>query len=126
MPRRASAADPAFAALTVGSLVLGFTVHALAGWHGYFADDESLFWATGVQLVRGEIFPLVGPPISGSPAGLPGPLFYWVCALPAMVSAHPYAQSLFYAATCTPHHPAQKRGEREDAELGERRARSSW
>lgn len=83
---------------TVACLVVGFGVRALAGWHGYFADDESLFWATGVQLARGDAFPLVGPPISGSPAGLPGPLFYWVCALPAFVSAHPYAQSLFYAA----------------------------
>lgn len=79
-------------------LLAGFAVRAWAGWHGYFADDESLFWATGLQIARGEAFPLVGPPISGSPAGLPGPLFYWVSALPAFVSSHPYAQSLFYAA----------------------------
>ncbi|MBE2249007.1 MAG: hypothetical protein IAE78_05600 [Myxococcus sp.] len=84
-------------AFTGACLLAGFLVRAWGGWHGYFADDESLFWATGVQLARGEIFPLVGPPISGSPAGLPGPLFYWVCALPALVSPHPYAQSLFYA-----------------------------
>lgn len=82
---------------TGACLLLGFLVRCLAGWHGYFADDESLFWATGVQIARGEAFPLVGPPISGSPAGLPGPLFYWVCALPAFISPHPYVNSVFYA-----------------------------
>lgn len=87
----------ALVAFTGVCLLAGFLVRAWAGWHAYFADDESLFWATGVQIVRGEIFPLVGPPISGSAAGLPGPLYYWVCALPALVSSHPYAQSLFYA-----------------------------
>ncbi len=50
-----------------------------------------------VDVAHGTAHPEVGPPISGSPAGLPGPLFYYLTALPNLFSIHPRSSAYLIA-----------------------------
>ena len=74
-------------------LGIAFCVRAWAARSALFCDDESMFWATGVDVAHGISHPEVGPPISGSPAGLPGPLFYYLTAVPQLFTRHPMASA---------------------------------
>jgi hypothetical protein len=53
---------------------------------GRWTGDEIGEWQTAGDILRGKDFPLLGPVISGGLARMPGPLIYWVGALPLLVS----------------------------------------
>lgn len=96
-PLAAASRSSRSGAIYWGLLAAALAVRLVAARDAYFADDESLLWAQGFDVARGLAFPQVGPPISGTPAGLPGPLLYWVTALPLLLFRHPLAASAFYA-----------------------------
>jgi hypothetical protein len=76
---------------------IGLAVRLAAIPDAHFDGDESSFWEVGVTIAEGRGFPLVGPAISGSPAALPGPLFFLISALPQLFTTDPYAGALFIA-----------------------------
>ncbi len=52
-----------------------------------FTADESSAWADAVQTARGEQLPLLGQPINGGEARVPGPAVPWVLALSQLPGA---------------------------------------
>lgn len=56
-----------------------------------FTGDESAFWLMARAMADGEPWPLLGPPISAGQAHHPGPLFYWLMALPQLLTTAPEA-----------------------------------
>jgi hypothetical protein len=78
-------------------LALALGVRLYAVYHARFDRDEAASWEIALQIARGERFPTVGPGISRSDAGTPGPLFFYLMALPQLVTAHPLAGGTFVA-----------------------------
>jgi hypothetical protein len=62
-----------------------------------FTGDEILFWDTSRKLASGTEFPLLGPSITGGGARHPGPLLYYVIAIPLLVSSAPELCNAFVA-----------------------------
>lgn len=67
----------------------------LAGW-ARFAGDEATTYSTAMDIAHLRGTPLLGPPIVGGQARLPGPLYYWMAALPQSVSSMPDAGNAFF------------------------------
>jgi hypothetical protein len=63
-----------------------------------FHLDESTSWQAALDIVEGRRFPALGPSISGTEASVPGPLFYYVMALPQALTRDPLAGGAFVAA----------------------------
>jgi hypothetical protein len=61
-----------------------------------FTGDESNTYATAMEIVDGKNFPLLGPVLTGGTARHPGPLFYWLAALPHLLSRAPEAENVFF------------------------------
>lgn len=78
-------------------LALALVVRLYAVYHARFDRDEAATWEVALQIARGERFPTVGPGISRSDAGTPGPLFFYLMALPQLVTSHPLAGGAFVA-----------------------------
>jgi len=78
-------------------LALALAVRLYAVYHARFDRDEAATWEIALQIARGERFPTVGPGISRSDAGTPGPLFFYLMALPQLVTSHPLAGGAFVA-----------------------------
>ncbi len=64
---------------------------------GRFTGDEIETWSVGKDIAAGKAFPLLGPVISGGIAREPGPLIYWVAALPLLLTKAPEACNAFVA-----------------------------
>jgi len=62
-----------------------------------FNGDEVDFWGAGRDIASGIAFPLLGPPITGGGAQHPGPLLYWVIAIPMLLTHAPEAANAFVA-----------------------------
>ena len=56
-----------------------------------FGGDETHFFAVARNIAEFVDFPSVGPPITGGRAGLPGPLFYVITAVPLWIWSEPEA-----------------------------------
>ena len=78
-------------------LALALAVRIYAVHHARFDRDEAATWEIALRIARGERFPTVGPGISRSDAGTPGPLFFYLMALPQLVTSHPLAGGTFVA-----------------------------
>jgi hypothetical protein len=78
-------------------LAVALGVRLYAVYHARFDRDEAATWEIALQIARGERFPTVGPGISRSDASTPGPLFFYLMALPQLVTSHPLAGGAFVA-----------------------------
>jgi hypothetical protein len=63
----------------------------------HFLGDEIFMWQTAGGIARGTDFPLLGPDITGGEAKHPGPLFYYLMALPLLVNGAPEVCNAFVA-----------------------------
>jgi hypothetical protein len=62
-----------------------------------FNGDELHFWEAASGIANGTSFPLLGPSITGGGASHPGPLFYYLMAIPVFFSKAPEASNAFVA-----------------------------
>jgi hypothetical protein len=62
-----------------------------------FNGDELTFWEAASGIANGTSFPLLGPSITGGGACHPGPLFYYVMAIPLLFAKAPEACNAFVA-----------------------------
>jgi hypothetical protein len=62
-----------------------------------FTGDESWFWATARNIARFEAAPVYGPSLTGSGANHPGPIFFYLMAIPQLFGSSPYLGSIFVA-----------------------------
>lgn len=62
-----------------------------------FTGDESYFWAVARNIATFQAAPLYGPPMTGSNANHPGPLFYYLMAVPQRLGTSPLLGSGFVA-----------------------------
>jgi hypothetical protein len=65
--------------------------------HAHFTGDESLFWATSLDVARGHAFPVYGPSATGSALRHPGPMFFYLMALPQLLGSSPQLGAGFVA-----------------------------
>jgi hypothetical protein len=89
---RVFAGRPALALAT-----LSFIVRASVTSSARFTGDESWFWATARNIATFETSSTYGPSLTGSNAYHPGPLFYYLMAIPQRLGASPYFGSVFVA-----------------------------
>jgi hypothetical protein len=61
-----------------------------------FTGDEARDYAIGMEIARGGPAPMLGPAITSGQARLPGPLSYWLAAIPPLVSRAPEAGNLLF------------------------------
>jgi hypothetical protein len=54
-----------------------------------FSGDEAVHWKAALGIANGTSFPLLGPSITGGGACIPGPLHYYVMAIPLLFSRAP-------------------------------------
>jgi hypothetical protein len=78
-------------------LALALGVRLYAVYHARFDRDEAAAWEAAVGIARGEAFPSLGPGLSASDARTPGPLFFYLMAVPHLVTPHPLAGGVFVA-----------------------------
>jgi hypothetical protein len=78
-------------------ILLGLGVRIWATGEARFTEEESLFWRTARQIAAGVDLPLYGPSLTGSPAHHPGPLFYYLMALPQALGSSPRLGGVFVA-----------------------------
>lgn len=80
-------------------LLLGIALVLRLAWVelARFGGDEAQYWSEALRFVRGEGVPLLGEPVTGGPARLPGPLAYWAIAPPLWISPHPLATATWTA-----------------------------
>jgi hypothetical protein len=77
---------------------LAVVVRVYAVLQARFDGDESSFWEAALDIAEGAKFHVIGHPMSGSPAGHPGALFYYLMSTVQFFTAHPLAGSLLVAA----------------------------
>ena len=106
LPARLSRAAQGFVQRALGSrpfwvgvaiLVLACAARLVLITTSRFTGDEIVFWQAASGIAKGTDFPLLGPSITGGGARHPGPLFYYVMALPLFVSKAPEACNAFVA-----------------------------
>ena len=83
------------AAAALLALALGVRLYAVH--HARFDRDEAAAWETALGIARGESFPALGPGLSRSDARTPGPLFFYLMAVPHLLTPHPLAGGVFVA-----------------------------
>jgi hypothetical protein len=78
-------------AWTVGlvGLVVGFALRAWSIRQARFGFEEVWFWSTGRDIATGTEFPVLGAPISGSAARLPGAAYFWFLGLTQLPGPSP-------------------------------------
>jgi hypothetical protein len=79
--------------VVVGACVLRLSLIRTAR----FCGDEAEFWAMARSIATGEAHPKLGPPVSGGAARHPGPAFYYIMALPELISKTPESANAFIA-----------------------------
>lgn len=70
-------------------LLVGVGFRVWATGSARFTEEESLFWRTARDIVLGRDLPLYGPPLTGSHAHHPGPIFYYLIAGAQLFGATP-------------------------------------
>lgn len=81
----------------IALLAAGFFFRAWAVGHARFTGDESWFWATARNIATFQAAPIYGPSMTGSGANHPGPIFYYLMALPQRLGPSPWWGGLFVA-----------------------------
>ncbi len=76
-------------------LALGGVFRLWASEHARFTGDESHAWAKSHQVATGRFAPAFGLDVTGSKAKHPGPTYYYLMAIPQLVSASPRAGATF-------------------------------
>ncbi len=92
-----SAAHRRALAIAIALLAAGFFFRAWAVGHARFTGDESYFWATARNVATFQAAPIYGPSMTGSGANHPGPIFYYLMALPQRLGPSPWWGGLFVA-----------------------------
>ncbi|MCC7383956.1 MAG: hypothetical protein IT384_19095 [Deltaproteobacteria bacterium] len=90
-----TAEPPTHRRIALALLILGVGFRAWAVGHARFTGDESYFWATARNIATFEAAPVYGPSLTGSGAYHPGPIFYYLMALPQRLGASPWWGGLF-------------------------------
>lgn len=93
----AGVSAPRVRQLALVLLVAGVLLRAWAVGHARFTGDESYFWATARNVATLDAAPVYGPPMTGSEAYHPGPIFYYLMAVPQRLGASPWFGGLFVA-----------------------------
>jgi hypothetical protein len=62
-------------------LVLGLVVRLWSIGQARFGSEEAWFWSIGRDIATGREFPVLGAPITGSAARLPGAAYFWFLGL---------------------------------------------
>jgi len=88
-------AHPALAGLALFALACATRLALIRT--GRWTGDEILTWSTAKDLAAGKSFPLLGPSITGGGAQEPGPLVYWIGAIPLVFTRAPEADNAFVA-----------------------------
>jgi hypothetical protein len=78
-------------------LAFGLGLRAHAVWHAHFDRDQAEFWERALAVAAGRDLPLLGAAVSGTEARVPGSAYYYVIALPQLLTTHPLAGSAFTA-----------------------------
>jgi len=76
-------------------MVAAVAVRLWSAYHARLSFEEASFWNTAVGIARGEYFPRLGHPVSGSHAAHPGPLFFWVIAASQVFVVSPLVANFF-------------------------------
>jgi hypothetical protein len=84
-------------AVMAALLALALGVRLYGVYHARFDRDEAAAWETALGIARGDAFPVLGPGLSRSEARTPGPLFFYLLAIPHLVTPHPLAGGVFVA-----------------------------
>ncbi|MCK6550684.1 hypothetical protein L6R52_32905 [Myxococcota bacterium] len=84
-------------AIAVVVVLVGVALRLWAVDHARFTGDESYFWATARNVATLSATPLYGPPLTGSEANHPGPIFYYLMALPQRLGTSPWIGGAFVA-----------------------------
>lgn len=82
-------------ALALLLIAAGVCFRVWAVEHARFTGDESYFWATARNVAKLEATPVFGPPLTGSSAHHPGPIFYYLMAVPQGLGASPWIGGVF-------------------------------
>ncbi|MFH0924729.1 MAG: hypothetical protein V1872_03715 [bacterium] len=78
-------------------LLISLLFRCWAVRYAHFVRDEARFWGIARGIALGKLFPLLGPSLSGTIAKHPGPLFYYLMAIPQLLGASPFFGSIFVA-----------------------------
>ncbi len=76
--------------LALALVLLGVGFRLLVLGDARFTGDESYFWATARNIATFDAAPIYGPPLTGSEAYHPGPIFYYLMALPQRLGVSPW------------------------------------
>lgn len=82
-------------AVAVAIVIGGLALRVWAVGQARFTGDESYFWATARNIATFRAAPVFGPPLTSSSAYHPGPIFYYLMALPQALGASPRWGGLF-------------------------------
>jgi hypothetical protein len=77
--------------LTIAAVgfVLGLAVRLWSIGQARFGSEEAWFWSTGRDIATGRAFPVLGAPITGSAARLPGAAYFWFLGLTQLPGPSP-------------------------------------
>jgi len=87
-------ASPKVTRLVWALIVVAIVFRAAMIPDARFTGDESFFWATARNTATLDARPVFGPSMTDSPAYHPGPLFYYLIAIPQRIGASPFWGSL--------------------------------
>lgn len=84
-------------AAVVALLVLAVSVRLWCVGHARFTSEEATFWGMARNIATFTSATSYGPALTGSEAMHPGPLFYFVMAVPALFGRSPWLGGAFVA-----------------------------
>jgi hypothetical protein len=70
-------------------LLVGLVLRVWSIRHARFAGEDVAFWSTGRDIATGTDVPVLGGPISGTSARLPGSGYFWLLAATQVFGASP-------------------------------------
>ncbi len=79
-------------------IAIGFGFRLWASGHARFTGDESYFWSTARAIATFKLAPVYGPALTGAKAFHPGPIFYYLMAIPQLLGSSPKLGAALIAA----------------------------
>lgn len=77
--------------LAAAGLLAGLALRVWSIRHARFAGEDVWFWSAGRDIATGTELPVLGGPISGTSARLPGAGYFWLLAATQLLGASPLA-----------------------------------